>query len=285
MGQTQSLCTPEEFIEHPIFPHLISVNSINKTIMRSGSQQYFDSEGYPIGQPTQPIWFTDEDGIYMYLGHQQNNILKKYKFKKDTNYNLINVTNVLDPNDFGLLTDINQNIRNKDKDKLWLNRDLIKSMVDCVIRKLKNSGEMNSNGQITTKIYNFDKTITEQQLTAIYKERGKDTLVEIYLFTKLFEELDNYGILDEYNIIGFYNGKSGQEDGDILPSEIVILHKYVRDCMNVFEEDRMDIAENITEPIKSIKRKPDDEYPDTKRRKRGGSKKRRRRKTRKNRRK
>lgn len=260
MGQKP--CTPEEFIDHPIFPHLISISDINKVIMRSKEQHHFDSEGYPIGEPNKPIWFTDETGISTYSTRSSFNIIKKYKFKKDTNYNLINLTNVIDPNDFYLLTDIKQNIN---EEKMLFNQELMKKMVDCLIRQLKNSGEMNSNGQIRTKLKNIDTIIREEQININYKnDRGKDTLVETYLFTKLFEELDKYGMLDRYNIIGFYNGVSVQNslngNTDLLPSEIVILQKYVRDCMEVLDEDRTDDISN------------------SKKRKRGGTKRRRRQK-------
>ena len=244
MGQYQSQrCNSVEelFGNNNIENYLINVSSINKTIMRYSSPEKFGSEGYPnIGENNQPVWFTDESGISMYKNSGGRTILKNYKFKKNTNYNLINMTNanVMDPNDLILLTDINRNLSYEDRPKMNLNKHLMKYMVDCVIKNL----DFDTNGQISTTVRNQEITISKQELTAIYGIRGKNTLVEVYLFIKLFEELDKYDFLQQYNIIGFYNGVSEQDnrgsyDDAPLPSEIVILQKNVRNCMDVINDD------------------------------------------------
>jgi len=247
----QAACTPEEFIKYPIFSDLIGTSTINKVIMRIRNIDYFDSEGYPIQNPDEPVWFTDENGISRYESYIRGSkyTIKKYKFKKDTNYNLINVTNV-EVNDFNLLTEyISMNdISSDQKTKMLLKQEAIESMVECVIRKLKTTGEMDTDGKVTTQINGHNKTITERELKkiCIKGERGRDGNVERYLFKKIFEELDNFGILEKYNIIGFYNGISwqyevlGLEALPPLPSEIIVLSKYVKSSMDVLVEPNND---------------------------------------------
>lgn len=290
----QAVCTPEEFIKYPIFSDLIDTSTINKVIMRIRNIKYFDSEGYPIQDPDEPVWFTDQNGISTYESYIYGSkyTIKEYKFKKDTNYNLINVTNV-EVNDFNLLTEyISMNDMSSDQtDKMLLKQEAIESMVECVIRKLKKNGEMDPDGNVTTQIRGHNKTITERELKkiCIKGERGKDGDVERYLFKKIFEELDNFGILEKYNIIGFYNGISWQEEPPgmmsrlpPLPSEIIILSKYVKSSMDVFEpNNRTDDQIKRTKRTKSSmdvlepNNRTDDQMKSTKRTKthKGGSKK------------
>jgi hypothetical protein len=219
MGQMPS----RESFETAILNNLIDIDIIKKPITRHAKDEYFDEDGYPIdSNPEQPIWFTDETGINIYTRdprRQNNHKTQSYTFNEYTGYKLINMTNT---NDHTILNNTYGSDTN-----VWLNRDLMKQLVDYLIDKLKSTGEMRA-GVVLTKIRDKSITITEEDLRAIYNTRTTNTSLEIYLFSKLFEEIEEMNRKrNNMKIIGFYNGNSAQ-DFDTLPLEFIILNKYVR---------------------------------------------------------
>ena len=241
----------DKFI-NAIISNLIDTQDVQSNLYRVSDKQYFDDEKYPIPKMQySPIWFSlDESSTKMYKGFRdQDKIVLEYNFKP--NYKILKMRNDNVEMNKPLMKIIVDYVINKilnDEDKIQNIIDKIKN--NDTVAPLTGTNSVGVNGR--ERIIFSDDEIINRVLNIFEGIYGDDRtgykFIDELLFQEIINQMMRLNLIERYNIVGFWNGRTQSFAEYPTPEEIIIIANRMRECLTpvIKEQPQPIVLEQLT---------------------------------------